>query len=41
MQTLSLDRLGEQTKEEVIKWRRHFHQYPELSFHEENSSICV
>ncbi|PGL73240.1 M20 family metallopeptidase [Bacillus sp. AFS055030] len=41
MQTISLDRLVEQTKEEVIKWRRHFHQYPELSFHEEKTAQYV
>ncbi|MFF3023413.1 M20 family metallopeptidase [Gottfriedia sp. NPDC057948] len=41
MQTISLDSLVEQTKEEVIKWRRHFHQYPELSFHEEKTAQYV
>lgn len=41
MQTLSLSSLVEQTKEEVIKWRRHFHQYPELSFHEEKTAQYV
>ncbi|MGG0175605.1 M20 family metallopeptidase [Gottfriedia acidiceleris] len=41
MQTISLDSLVAQTKEEVIKWRRHFHQYPELSFHEEKTAQYV
>ncbi|MEH7611942.1 M20 family metallopeptidase [Gottfriedia acidiceleris] len=41
MQTISLDSLVEQTKEEVIKWRRHFHQNPELSFHEEKTAQYV
>ncbi len=41
MQTISLDSLVEQIKEEVIKWRRHFHQYPELSFHEEKTAQYV
>ncbi|MFF2878098.1 M20 family metallopeptidase [Gottfriedia sp. NPDC057991] len=41
MQTISFDSLVEQTKEEVIKWRRHFHQYPELSFHEEKTAQYV
>ncbi|MGG2026148.1 M20 family metallopeptidase [Gottfriedia sp. S16(2024)] len=41
MQTISLDSLVEQTKEEVIMWRRHFHQYPELSFHEEKTAQYV
>ena len=41
MQTLSLDRLVEQTKEEVIKWRRHLHQHPELSFQEEKTAQFV
>ncbi|WP_129690647.1 M20 family metallopeptidase [Gottfriedia acidiceleris] len=41
MQTISLSSLVEQTKEEVIKWRRHFHQYPELSFHEEKTAQYV
>ena len=22
------------SEENIIKWRRHFHKYPELSFHE-------
>ncbi|PGM55501.1 M20 family metallopeptidase [Bacillus sp. AFS053548] len=41
MQTISLNSLVAQTKEEVIKWRRHFHQYPELSFHEEKTAQYV
>ncbi len=31
----------EQTKEDMVKWRRHLHQYPELSFHEEKTSQFV
>ncbi|PEL09953.1 M20 family metallopeptidase [Bacillus sp. AFS017336] len=41
MQTIALDKLVEQTKEEVIAWRRHFHQHPELSFHEEKTAQYV
>lgn len=41
MQTISLNSLVAQTKEEVIKWRRHFHQYPELSFQEEKTAQYV
>ncbi|CAM4347637.1 N-acyl-L-amino acid amidohydrolase [Bacillus manliponensis] len=28
-------------KEQLVKWRRHFHMYPELSFHEEKTSQFV
>ncbi|MFD0826336.1 M20 metallopeptidase family protein [Neobacillus sp. M.A.Huq-85] len=28
-------------KDEVIQWRRHLHQYPELSYHEEKTSQFV
>lgn len=28
-------------KDQLIKWRRHFHMYPELSFHEEKTSQFV
>lgn len=31
----------EQNKEEMVKWRRHLHQNPELSFHEEETSQFV
>jgi len=41
MQTISLNSLVAQTKEEVIKWRRYFHQYPELSFQEEKTAQYV
>ncbi|MGR5951941.1 hypothetical protein ACT7DP_00205 [Bacillus paranthracis] len=25
-------------EENIVKWRRHFHKYPELSFHEKETS---
>jgi len=28
-------------KEQLIEWRRHFHRYPELSFHEEKTSQFI
>ncbi|MBC6972177.1 amidohydrolase [Bacillus sp. Xin] len=33
--------LTEDTKDEVIRWRRHLHKYPELSFQEENTAQFV
>jgi len=36
-----IDGLVEQTKEDMVKWRRYLHQYPELSFHEEKTSQFV
>lgn len=33
--------VSEETKENVIKWRRHLHQHPELSFQEENTANFV
>lgn len=42
--TVTLERLEsllEQVKGDVVAWRRHFHQYPELSFEEENTSQFV
>lgn len=29
------------SKEQLIQWRRHFHMYPELSYHEEKTSQTV
>src|SRR6476646_3842793 len=29
------------SKERLIKWRRHFHRYPELSFQEEKTSQYI
>ncbi|WP_426980580.1 M20 metallopeptidase family protein [Bacillus pseudomycoides] len=29
------------SEENIIKWRRHFHQFPELSFHEEKTSQFI
>ncbi|WP_439020156.1 amidohydrolase [Bacillus thuringiensis] len=29
------------SEENIIKWRRHFHKYPELSFHEEETSQFI
>ncbi|WP_445662146.1 hypothetical protein [Bacillus sp. FSL R12-0069] len=26
------------SKDQLVEWRRHFHQYPELSFQEEKTS---
>lgn len=36
-----LDHLVDDVLEEVTKWRRYFHQHPELSFHEYNTSKYV
>lgn len=41
MTTATLNNLVEAVKEDVIKWRRHFHQYPELSFYEEKTAQFV
>jgi amidohydrolase len=37
----STDDLTEQVRDDVIAWRRHLHQNPELSFHEEQTSRFV
>ena len=29
------------SEENIMKWRRHFHKYPELSFHEEETSQFI
>ena len=29
------------SEENIIKWRRHFHKYPELSFHEKETSQFI
>lgn len=31
----------ETVREQVVAWRRHLHQHPELSFHESNTSQFV
>lgn len=36
-----VDNLIEQSKEEVIAWRRHLHKNPELSFQEEQTALFV
>jgi amidohydrolase len=44
METDTLVRLNEsikQLKSEVVKWRRHLHQNPELSFHEDKTSTFI
>lgn len=38
---VNLNQLAEETKEQVIAWRRHLHQNPELSFHEEKTSQFI
>jgi amidohydrolase len=39
--TATLNDAVEQIKEQVIAWRRYLHQYPELSFHEEQTAQFV
>ncbi|MCM3116909.1 M20 family metallopeptidase [Neobacillus sp. MER 74] len=39
--TVNLNQLAEETKEQVIAWRRHLHQNPELSFQEEKTSQFI
>ncbi|MFC7395475.1 M20 metallopeptidase family protein [Scopulibacillus cellulosilyticus] len=41
MKTETLDELISTVKDDVIKWRRHFHQNPELSFKEEKTSQFI
>jgi amidohydrolase len=38
---VNLNQLAAETKEQVIAWRRHLHQHPELSFHEEKTSQFI
>jgi amidohydrolase len=38
---VNLNQLAAETKEQVIAWRRHLHQNPELSFHEEKTSQFI
>ncbi|RDU38824.1 amidohydrolase [Neobacillus piezotolerans] len=39
--TLNLNGLAEQISSQVVAWRRHLHQNPELSFHEEKTAQFV
>lgn len=39
--TMNLNKLADEVKDEVITWRRHLHQHPELSFQEENTAQFV
>ncbi len=41
MITKSVDELIAEVKQDVIKWRRYFHQHPELSFEEKKTSQIV
>ncbi|MFY0542870.1 M20 family metallopeptidase [Brevibacillus sp. H7] len=41
MTTTTLNDAAEQVREQVIAWRRHLHQHPELSFHEEKTAQFV
>jgi amidohydrolase len=38
---VNLNQLAQETKEQVIAWRRHLHQNPELSFQEEKTSQFI
>ncbi|MCD8510363.1 MAG: amidohydrolase [Bacillus sp. (in: Bacteria)] len=38
---MNISHRSEQLKEKLIEWRRHFHQYPELSFREEQTSRFI
>ncbi|MFJ5716410.1 M20 family metallopeptidase [Neobacillus sp. NPDC093127] len=40
-ETVNLNRLAEEVREQVISWRRHLHQNPELSFHEEKTAQFI
>ncbi len=37
----NLNQLASNLKEQVISWRRHLHQNPEVSFHEENTAQFI
>lgn len=39
--TINLNELAAQVKDEVVCWRRHLHQHPELSFQEEKTAQFV
>ncbi|WML48787.1 amidohydrolase [Neobacillus sp. PS3-34] len=39
--TFNLDHLANEVKSDVIAWRRHLHQHPELSFQEEKTAQYV
>jgi amidohydrolase len=41
MLTETLNSTAEQTREDVIKWRRHLHQHPEVSFEEEKTAQFI
>lgn len=39
--TVNLNQLADQVREDVIRWRRHLHENPELSFQEEQTAQFV
>lgn len=41
MSATSANETPETVREQVIAWRRHLHQHPELSFHERETSQFV
>jgi amidohydrolase len=41
MGNIEISSLIEKIQDEVIGWRRYFHEYPELSFHEEKTSQFI
>jgi amidohydrolase len=41
MTTITLNNVVEQIKQEVIEWRRHLHQNPELSFQEQKTAQFI
>ncbi|WP_425589813.1 amidohydrolase [Fictibacillus fluitans] len=41
MQTKTMNLLVDEVREQVVNWRRHLHQHPELSFEEINTSNFV
>lgn len=41
MSVASTEQLVEKVKTQVVEWRRYLHQYPELSYHEEQTAQFV